>query len=160
MAKKESLDEEFINLYRDLGKSKGWDDLTSRIIAILYLEPEPVSMEGLATKTGYSLASISNKMKMLEPIGFIIRRCRPGSRKCYFTMEKDFVKIMKDQLLKGQKETFKMVHSRVDSMIQKHEGHDRTEEQKKKLRIIKNYYNDVQKCEKILDKLAMLLTQE
>lgn len=149
----EALEKDFIDLYRDLGKMKGWDDLTSRIIGILYLSPDPISMEELAKKTGYSLASISNKMKLLEPLGFITRRCKPGSKKCYFYFQKDFYKIMKDQFIKAQTVGFHMVVERVDVILDTHQDKVKSAEDKKRIKIIRDYRDQILRFEKTVKKI-------
>ena len=89
MKKMEPLDEEFIDMYKQMGQMQGADSLLSSIFGILYLEPEEVSMDELAKKTGYSLASISNNIKTLERVGVVKRIKKPGSRKAYFFIEKN-----------------------------------------------------------------------
>ena len=49
-----NLEKDFMQLSVDIGNSMGLDSLSSNIIAMLYLESEPISMEELSEKTGYS----------------------------------------------------------------------------------------------------------
>ena len=74
----ESLDQQFTDFYRVIGRSYNFDDLTTLIYARLFIDPDEVAMEDLAKETGYSLASVSNKLKILETCGVVTRRTRPG----------------------------------------------------------------------------------
>ena len=87
----EELNKEIMALFQEMGRGQGLnDDLLMIIFSTLYLEPEPIAMEELAKKTGYSLASISNKTKLLEPIMDITRTRNPGSKKYIYTWKKIF----------------------------------------------------------------------
>ena len=146
------FEKEFIDLYREMGKSKGWDDLTSRIIAIAYLSPEPIGMEELASRTGYSLASISTKMKFIQQMGFIHKRCRPGSKKCYFYMEKDFFKIMRDAFITAQNTGVELSLQVTSGILSKFKP--KTEEEKMKLKIIHDYNVQLKKFSAVLKKFV------
>ena len=88
----ETLDKEFTEFLSSAGKGFGLHDLMLNIFAVLFLEPDEIAMEDIAKKTGYSLASVSNTTKMLESIGFVQRKRKPGSKKVFFFMEKDIIK--------------------------------------------------------------------
>ena len=60
------LEKRFIEMYNKIGRVQGMDNLLTSIFALLILEPDDIAMDDLAHKTGYSLASISNKIKLME----------------------------------------------------------------------------------------------
>ena len=68
------------------------DSSLAILLAVLYLEPNEISMEDLAKKTGYSLASISIKLKSLEYFFMVKKYTKPKSKRVYVYMEKDFTK--------------------------------------------------------------------
>ena len=78
----QNIDQEFVEFFSRLLRSIGLDDLSSKIVAILYIEDREISMEEIAKMTGYSLASISNKMKLLETLAMVQRINRPGTKSC------------------------------------------------------------------------------
>ena len=88
-----AIDLEFTKFCMVSSKGYGLDNLSAKLSSILYLEPIEISIEELAKRTGYSLASISNKMKILESFGMVRRVKNPGSKKLYYYMEKDLVKL-------------------------------------------------------------------
>ena len=96
-------------------------------------------MDELAKKTGYSLASVSNKVKMLESLGMVTRRTKPGSRKVFLYTEKNLLDIMKQQLIKKQEYAIKMAKGTAFSIIEKNKNKLKSEKQKRKLKIIENY---------------------
>ncbi|MEK6964345.1 MAG: hypothetical protein AABX70_08020 [Nanoarchaeota archaeon] len=51
------MDQQFIELVQTIGSLSGLDPLSSMIFGVVYLEPDSISLEEVAKKTGYSLAS-------------------------------------------------------------------------------------------------------
>ena len=78
------------------------DSLTSTIVARLFIEPGEVSIKELAEWAVYSLASVSNKVRQLEPSGFIVKRIKPGTRKIYVRANKDVLRAGIEQLVRTQ----------------------------------------------------------
>ena len=116
-----TLDNEFISMYQDMCMMQGLDRALGSIVGILYIEPEPVAMEDIAKKTGYSLASISNKVKMLEQIGMISKTHKPGTKKIYLSVDKDISKVMEDMLTK-KLAALNMVTSSIPEMLDKYKN--------------------------------------
>ena len=52
------FENDFLDFLTETSQKKNMDSLSSKLIAILYIEPREVSIEELAKRTGYSLASI------------------------------------------------------------------------------------------------------
>jgi len=143
----DKLEKEMIEFYQTTGRLQGLDSSLSTIIGVLFLEPEEISMEELAKKTGYSLASICNKIKMIEPSGWIKRIRKPHTKKIYLYMEKDIMKIMKNIFLLKQESVIRLAKEKVPSILERYKNMKLSEEQKKKLRIIEDYYKQVLKFE-------------
>jgi len=153
------LDDEIIEFYRTAGRMQGIDDSLATILGTLYLEPGEMSMEELAKKTGYSLASISNKIKMLEPSGIIRRVRKPGTKKIFLYAEKDIMRIMKKTLVMKQESVIKLAKERIPFIIRKYKNKKLTEEQKNKLRIIENYYKGILRFEGIIKEILRKLDE-
>ena len=153
------LDDEIIEFYRTAGRMQGIDDSLATILGTLYLEPGEMSMEELAKKTGYSLASISNKIKMLEPSGIIRRVRKPGTKKIFLYAEKDIMRIMKKTLVMKQESVVKLAKERIPFIIRKYKNKKLTEEQKNKLRIIENYYKGILRFEGIIKEILRKLDE-
>ena len=74
----EQLNNKIVELFQEMGRGQGMtDSLIMDLFARLYMSPEPVAMEDLAKQTGYSLASVSNKIKMLAPMMQIKKTRKP-----------------------------------------------------------------------------------
>ena len=149
--------EELLEVFENLQKSKGLDNLTSRIIARLFIEPKEVAMEDLAKETGYSLASISNKIKMLEQAGFIQRKSKPKTKKVYLYMEKDFPKIIKDIFIRMQQVQIGTLKLQVPKLITNYKGKLKTEKEKQQMKILEIYYKDLLKIDKVMEEFIQKL---
>jgi DNA-binding transcriptional regulator GbsR (MarR family) len=150
-------DKKFIELMQALGKSSGLDEISSTVFALLYIEPEEIAMEDIAKQTGYSLASISNKLKLLEQAGFARRIKKPGTKKIYLYMEKDYFSVLKKQLEAVKEARIRIVKEKMPLIISEYKSAVKSEKDKKKLRIIENYYSQIMKLEIIITDFAKQL---
>ena len=114
-----SLEKEWMEFGVGVGRSMGFDLLTSKLISILYLEPESISMESLAKTTGYCLASVSNKLKPLEQLGMIERKKKPGSKKLFYYMEKDLSVVMRKFFEMGYEREIKPAKEVIPGLLKK-----------------------------------------
>ncbi len=146
----ENLDKEFKAMFCRMMASMGIKEPILDIAAVLYLEPEEIAMEEIAKKTGYSLASVSNTMKMLENINMIERRKKPKTKKVFFYMEKDLAKINL-QKLKHASLYIKEVKEQLPLTLEKYEQKSKDEYSKRKLNIAKNYYIQLIELDKIIN---------
>jgi len=147
------LEKEFNDIYRQIGQSMGQDDITATIFTTLYIEPEDIAMDELAKKTGYSLASISNKIKLFESMGMLMRKKKPGSKKIYLYMEKDMIKVIKKTLLAKENRGMEVLKEKLPELVKKYKDKAKTERDKKKIKIIEDYNVQVIKIEKIMQKI-------
>jgi len=148
--------DEFIELLTTNGKVKGLDELTSRLNAILYIETNPVSLEELAKRTGYSLSAVSTAMKFMERVGLTQRMKKPGSRKVYFYMKKDMMAMFLDALKKQQDKIVTPSIEKLPGIIDRYKL-DKSEESEIELETVKKYYKQVNTYEKILKKMIGML---
>jgi DNA-binding transcriptional regulator GbsR (MarR family) len=139
----EELDREFLEFFQAATSMQGLDSSVGTIFGVLFLEPKEISMEELAEKTGYSPASICNKVKMLEPSGMIRRVRKPHTKKVLLYAEKDFSKIISSYLLMKQKSVISLGKDKLPGIIKRYKAKKLGEEQKKKLSIMEHYYQDL-----------------
>jgi DNA-binding transcriptional regulator GbsR (MarR family) len=109
-------------------------------------------MEDIAKKTGYSLASISNTMKMLESIGFVERRRRPKSKKVYFYMGKNIIKWNINKMVYASENMIRPAKEKLPTIIKEYKGKAKSEKDKKKVQIVQNYLNQIFVFENIINK--------
>lgn len=153
------LEKDFLELFQTIFRAYGLSALCVKVTALLYLEPEDVSMEDLAKKTGYSLASISNTMKLLENLGMVKRVKKPKTKKVFFFMEKNLVKLNIDKLRSAYENTIKPVKEHVPQIVEKYKNKVKSERDKRKLQIIEDYYKQIIKFENILNNWIKDLTK-
>lgn len=151
MVKMKGFESEFREFAVTNFTNLGFDDLSAKLIATLYLEPHEISMEELAKKTGYCLASISNKMHFLESLGQVHIITKPGSKKKYYVMEKDLFKLMKNKLDAAYTKYVEPVKTNLPILIAKYNGHGHNDEEQKKIQIMKDYYQQMLKMEKLIN---------
>ncbi len=64
----------------------GMSPIFARIMFTLIFSPEPLTMQELAERTGYSLSSLSTNLKILVGLNKVHQETRPGSKKLYFSV--------------------------------------------------------------------------
>jgi len=150
----EELNKKIIELYQEMGKGQGIDDpLLMEIFSRIYMEPDPVAMDDLAKETEYSLASISNKVNMFGPLLQIKKIRKPGSKKLFLCIEKDLLKIWKDVLIKKEEHVIKNAKEKLPNIIKEYRGKAKSSVDKRKLKVLENYYTQILKFEGILGKI-------
>ena len=147
----DGIDKELVEYFSSIGKGFGMHDLMLKIFAVLFIEPDEIAMEDIAKKTGYSLASISNTMKMLESIGFVERRKRPKSKKVYFYMGKDIIRWNISKIIYASQNMINPAKERLPGIIKEYKGKAKNEKDKKKISIVQDYYDQILVFEKIID---------
>lgn len=155
METKKTLESEFIDFIIQVNKSFGLDSLSSRLSALIYLSPVEISMDDLSKKTGYSLASISNKMKIIENTGKVKKIKKPGSKKIYYYMDKKISDVIKQHMEKSYAEIIHPATEFLPILIKKYENTSNNE--KEILKMIKNYYKEMITLNKSWKKMLDLL---
>ena len=152
----QELDNQIISLFQEMGHGQGMkDSLMMTLFAKIYLSPEPIAMDDLAKETGYSLASISNKVNMLAPIMHIKKTKKPGSKKIFLSIEKNILNIWKDAMTKKQEFVINNVKEKLPPILKEYKSKAKTDEEKNKIKIMENYYGQILKFETIINKMLM-----
>lgn len=152
MVKMDMIDKEFVEIFKNMGRAYGLSDLPLKVIGILYLEPDEIAMEEIAKKTGYSLASVSNTMKFLVGAGMVQRVKKPGSKKLFYFMDKNLIKLNLKKLEAVYENMIWPLKDQLPSLIRKYKEKVKDETSKKKLEIIENYYKQVTDFESLIEK--------
>jgi DNA-binding transcriptional regulator GbsR (MarR family) len=157
---KTDLLKEPIEFMAGLGVAQGLPDLLSKIFAVIYFEPKEIALEEIAKKTGYGLSSISSAMKMVEPMPHVKRIRKPGSKKVYFYMDKNMTKMMMDSfkqkltlVIKPGKEKLPLIIKNYEEYLKTHKD----KEIKAKLKILKDYHNQITEFEQIIKKFLSVM---
>ena len=148
---------DFIEIFKESHSALGIDNLSISIMGILFFEPGEVSMEELARMTGYSLTSISQKLKYLSAFGIIKRRTRPGSKKVYLYVENDLFRIWNQQIKMHYQSEINIAKEKVPALIKKYESEATSQEDMARLEVMKNYYSQILQFEDVLNKLFEMI---
>jgi DNA-binding transcriptional regulator GbsR (MarR family) len=154
------FEKEFIDFVSGVWQGFGLDQLSSNLIGIIFIEPKEVSTDFLAEKTGYSLASLSNKLRNLEAMKVVKRIKKPGTKKAFYYIEKDVYQIMRRKMQAMFDQYINPARTTLPIIINRHKSSKMNAEEKKKMDIIIKYHKqllDVGKClEKHLKELERL----
>jgi len=153
----EAIEEEFTKFFKLLAKTYGMGDLQATVLSVIYLEPSEVAMEEISKKTGYSLASISNTMKMLEGAGIVRRIKKPGTKKVFFYMEKDLIKLNIQKIKAAYESIINPGKKMLPQIIEKYSGKVEDRESRQKLHIIENYYHQMIQFDELLRDMSKKL---
>ncbi|MEA1925401.1 MAG: hypothetical protein U9M95_05975 [Candidatus Altiarchaeota archaeon] len=153
----EAIEEEFAGFFKLLAKTYGMGDLQATVLSVIYLEPKEVAMEEISKKTGYSLASISNTMKMLEGAGIVRRIKKPGTKKVFFYMEKDLIKLNLRKIKAAYESIINPGKKILPQIIEKYSGKVEDRESREKLRIIESYYHQMIQFDELLEDISKKL---
>lgn len=65
------------------------------IFAVLYISPEPLSLDALVERTGLTKGAISTNVRALARLGLVFPTSHLGDRKDYYSAETDFYKAIR-----------------------------------------------------------------
>jgi DNA-binding transcriptional regulator GbsR (MarR family) len=157
----EELKKEVIEHFVQASRGQGiTDDAIAKIMGHLYIEPEEVALEDLSKETGYSLSTISNKIKFLEISGMVKKSRKPGTKKVYAYMDKDFLGHSERILKLKRKAVFGLAKKNVPELIKKFKDKAKTDKQKERLKILKNYMHQVEILDKSFEKMLKFIEEE
>lgn len=123
-------------------KSYGLDELSSKLLAILHSESDPHTLEELSTITGYSFSAVSAAMKLLSGVGLVDKTRKAGSKKLYFSVQKDMLAMTINAI--RSKNEFMVVPAlkNLPAMIEKCKN-NRSGDSEEMLKVIDQYYQQM-----------------
>jgi DNA-binding transcriptional regulator GbsR (MarR family) len=147
------IERDFVRLVEDNGLASGLNKLQAKIFAIVYIQPNDISLDEIAEKTGHSLASISLKIKTLEKFGFVVRRSKPKTNKVFFYMPKNLFSILLKQRIENRQKNIYSIKESLPKIIKKYKSEKLDTDVKGQIKILKVYLNEVLKTEKLINNL-------
>ena len=147
---------EFRELIRDNVKANGMDELSSRLMATLYVSTKEISLEDLAKSTGYSLSSVSTSLKMVERFGFISKMRKPKSKKVYYYMEKDLMAMTMKILKRKYEKVILPTKEKLPKIIDNYKK-SKSKTSKEELEIAKNYQKQVVASQGMMEKMIKMI---
>ena len=149
----ETAKKEFENLvYRGV-KSQGLDDLSSKLLAILYSEPDLLTLEELSAMTGYSFSAVSATMKMLSGINLVEKTKKASSKKLYFSVQKDMLTMTINAVKSKNEFMVSPAIKNLPAIIERCKK-SKAENSEEMLKIIEQYYQQMIALDLILKNLV------
>ena len=151
-----------IQIYKEtiarVERAKGINTATAKIVAEIFSTPKEISLEELSTRTGYSLATVSNTIKFLEPIGVILRLKQPGSKRIYVRADRDFLSVLvknmnrtHDIALRPLKQTLPELIKEQRQLIRQAKDEKTRQQLKAEQTIMQEHLQQVQLAEELID---------
>ena len=84
----------------------GFPKAMGAIFGVLYLSPEPLSLDGIGEMAGVTKGAVSTNVRALERLGIVHRLGRRGDRRDYYAAESDLWKVAKGVLEEREKSEF------------------------------------------------------
>ncbi|WP_299442517.1 MarR family transcriptional regulator [uncultured Aquimarina sp.] len=81
--------DKFISTWGALGTLWGINKAMAQIHALLWISPQPLSMEDIMEELHISRGNTSMNLRQLMDWGIVFKESKPGERKEYFASEKD-----------------------------------------------------------------------
>lgn len=134
------------SLFASLTSSLGYSEIHGHIIGSLLVEGRPLSLDELAKKTGYSLASVSLSLDLLEFFGVIKKFRIKGNRKIYIKIDGDLLNVLKTLLLMK-------IQKNIKNTFSEFEKYKNTSD-KKVLRTIEIMEKEIKRLEKYVNELS------
>ena len=144
-----SAEEDFIELIAENCKVGGWDELSSKIFGILFIEQSEIGLDELAKRTGYSLSAVSTAMKYAERMRMVKKSKKANSRKVYFYVENDMVDILFHILRREYENIVLPSKTKLPEIIEQYKREE-SNNLEEKLKIVDNYYKMILVFEQIL----------
>ena len=92
------------------------------IFAVLYLAPNPLSLDEIVEQSGLTKGSISTSVRSLSRMGLVHRSTKLGDRKDYYAAETDFYRSIRAILKERQSNEFDRAVASVQLTLEKLES--------------------------------------
>lgn len=96
----------------------GLGRMIGRVFALLYLTPEPVSLEQIAESLSVSKASASIVVRQLAAVHAIRQVWVPGDRRDYYEAETDFGVILREGLMPGVRKKLHSAGTQIERTLE------------------------------------------
>ncbi|MBN1543841.1 hypothetical protein JW898_00085 [Candidatus Woesearchaeota archaeon] len=147
------FEDEFVEFLSGVFGGFGLDQLSSRLVGIIFLEPKEISMEDLAGRTGYSLASLSNKLRLLESQHLVMRVRKPGTKKAFYFIEKDVYSIIQRKMKATIDLFITPAKDRLPKIIESQKKERLNADGKEKMAIIERYHRQLLEVDQCMQRL-------
>jgi len=136
-------------------KSKGYSDACGVLRGTLFLADEPLSLDDLAERTGYSKSTVCLNMNLLENLGIAKRVVAPGDKRSRYVIVTD-PNSMKASLLTNIKREVQLLLNALDLTENelKTKGVE-TEDIQARVVTIKQFYKQIDQILDLIDRFTI-----
>ena len=86
---------DFIEALSQISRFWGFPRGVGAVFAVLYLAPEPLSLDEIVDRVALTKGAVSTDVRALARMGLVRRSSRLGDRKDYYVAETDFYKAIR-----------------------------------------------------------------
>ena len=115
----QQIKQNFVEGMSGISQFWGFPKGVGAIFGILYLSPDPLSLDELVEQTGLSKGAISTNVRTLSRLGLIHPVHRLSDRKDYYQSETDFYKAIRGILKERQNNEFDRAIASVCETLEK-----------------------------------------
>ena len=98
-------------------QSFGLNRLLGQIYTLLYLSPDPLSLDEMASELSVSKASVSIASRQLAAWGAIRQVWQRGDRKDYYTAERDFRSVLNNGILESMRKKLDSAQRQIERSL-------------------------------------------
>ncbi len=143
-----TIKQDFVQGLSNISQFWGFPKGMGAIFAVLYLSPDPLSLDELVAQTGLTKGAISTNVRALARLGLIHPVSRLGDRKDYYSAETDFYKAVRAILKERQNSEFDRAVSSVQETLARLEAGDGESDPQRaflieRLRALKDFFNAI-----------------
>jgi DNA-binding transcriptional regulator GbsR (MarR family) len=128
------------------------------LFAVLYLAPDPLSLDELVERSGLTKGAVSTNVRALARLGLVQRSSKLGDRKDYYVAETDFYKAIRAILKERQNNEFDAAVRQVRGMLEKLEAGPRPEDDPQEWAFLLERVRALQSFFDALDNLVKTVT--
>ncbi|MCD6496326.1 MAG: hypothetical protein J7K54_03585 [Candidatus Aenigmarchaeota archaeon] len=144
------VENEVFTVFSNLAKTIGYSPLHGKIIATLIVKKNPLTLQEVAKRTGYSTGMISLSLDLLEVLGVIKKIKKTGDRKLYVQLEGDLLEILKKAVIVKVKNG---IAGALEEISEK-KAEARKEKSPRSLELLGTLEKEVRRLEKYVDMLS------
>jgi DNA-binding transcriptional regulator GbsR (MarR family) len=150
-----NIKKEFETLIYQSMASMGFDDLSSKILGILYSSTEKLTLNEITKETGYSFSAISVIMKNLVNMQMVESSKKSGSKRLYFTAKREMMKFVLDRIKMKNEVFITPILKEVPGIIERCKK-SKEKDAKEMLKILEPYYVQMIALDKIMKELVKI----
>lgn len=110
------LENQFIDAAGEVAEHFSVNRIVGQLYALLYIRPDPVSLDEMAERLRISKGSASVNIRILEEWNAVKKTWVQGSRKDFYTANPDIYKIVSQRLQQGLVRRLNHTRSKVDQI--------------------------------------------